>query len=120
MASRLMSDTILTLRPRRPTIPAMSMVSRAAARGVLVILTVLGMLLFLYLAEVSQGTTTAFDIDLMKVKYHQLQEQNQELERQIAELESPEHVLRYAEAQGMTARTEAEYVLIKPAPETGQ
>ncbi len=114
MASRLLSDTILTFRPRRPTLPTMSGVSRSAARGAIAILTVLGVLLFLYLAEVSQGSTTAFDIETMQVDYHQLQERNQEVERQIAELESPQHVLRYAQAHGMEARTQAEYVQIKP------
>ncbi len=117
MASRLLSDSILTLRPRRPTLPTMSGVSRSAARSMIVILTVIGILLFLYLAEVSQGSTTAFDIQGMEVRYHQLQERNRELERQIAELESPRHVLRYAAAHGMEPRTEAEYLLIQPKTE---
>lgn len=114
MASRLLSDTILEFRPRRPSLPSMSGLSRSAARAMIVILAVLGTLLFLYLAEVSQGTTTAFDIENLERRYHHLQERNQEMERQIAELESPAHVLKFADTHSMTPRTEVEYVLIQP------
>jgi cell division protein FtsL len=86
----------------------------------LLILTVFGLLLFLYLTEVSQGTSTAFDIETMEVQYQQLQERNQELERELAELESPHHVLEFAAAHGMTPRIEAEHVLIRPTAEAGQ
>ncbi|MBA3530729.1 MAG: hypothetical protein H0T73_02255 [Ardenticatenales bacterium] len=111
MSSRLLSETLLTFRPR-PEIPIFSGVSRAVARRVMVVLTLLGLLLFLYLAEVSQGTTTAFDIEQMEMEFHQLQERNQALEAQIAARESPTHVMRYAEANGMTPRTTAEYLVL--------
>lgn len=114
MASRLLSETLLTLRPR-PKMPALSGISRAVARRVMVALTLLGLLTFLYLAEVSQGTTTTFDIQQMEVEYHQWQERNQALEAEIAELESPQHVLRYAEAHGMQSRTTAEYLRLEAA-----
>jgi cell division protein FtsL len=111
MASRLLSDTILVLRAR-PAAPVMSGMSRVVARRVIAIVTVVHLLLFIYLTEVTQVTTTAFDIEQMEMVYHQWQERNQELEREISELESPQHVLRYAEAHGMTPRTEAEYLII--------
>ena len=111
MASRLLSDTILTLRPR-VAVPTMRASSRVTMRRLLAILTLLVAFLFLYLAQVSQGTTTAFDIQDMETQYHDWQEQNQELEREIAELESPQHVLEFAQARGMTPRTDAEYLSI--------
>ncbi len=111
MASRLLSDTILIFRPR-PNLPVVSGGARVAARRAIALFTVLQLFLFLYLAEVSQGTTTTFDIAGMEQEYHQWQERNQELEREIAALESPQNVLRYAEAHGMMARPEAEYLII--------
>lgn len=116
MASRLLSDTILTVRSRRPEIPTLSGLSRAVARRAIALLTVLGLLLFLYLTEVSQVTTTSLDIEQKQLEYHQMQERNQELEREISELESPLHVLRYAEAHGMSPRTEAQYLIIRAEP----
>ncbi len=112
MASRLLSDTLITFRNTRQ-MPVVSEMSRAVAWRVMAIVTLLGILLFLYLAEVSQVTTTAFDIELMQVEYHQWQERNQALEQEISGLESPQHVFQYAEAHGMTPRVEAEYLTIQ-------
>lgn len=112
MASRFLNNTLLTNRPRRFQLPTLSGLSRVVARRVILLLTALALLLFLYLTEVSQVTTTVFDIERLEVEYGQLQEQNQELEREIAELESPEHVLRYAEEHGLVPRTEVEYIVV--------
>jgi cell division protein FtsB len=112
MASRFLNNTLLTNRPRSFQLPTLSGLSRVVARRVIVLLTVLAILLFLYLTEVSQVTTTVFDIERLKLEYGQLQEQNQELEREIAELESPVHVLRYAEKHRLVPRTEVEYIVV--------
>lgn len=114
MASRILSDSILTTRNQR-TVPARTAVSRVAARRAMGLCLAIAMLLFVYVAEVSQGTTTAFDIEQMTMEHRQWQESNQELERAIAELESPSHVLRYAEAHGMAPRTDMTYLTIPSA-----
>lgn len=116
MASRLLNNTILTVRARRPELPTLSNISRVVARRAIALLTILGVLLFLYLTEVSQVTTTAFDIEQMQLEHHQWLERNQELEREIAELESPQNVLHYAELHGMTPRTDAQYLIIQAEP----
>jgi cell division protein FtsL len=77
------------------------------------VLVLCGLFLFLYLMEVSQTTTTAFDIETMQRQHQQWIERNKVLEAEIAELESPVNVLKFAEANGMTPRTDAEYILIQ-------
>ena len=78
-----------------------------------------GLSLFVYVVEVSTGTTTALDIEQMQMEHRQWQERNQELEREIAGLESPAHVLRFAESNGMVPRTDMTYLTIPalPAPQ---
>jgi cell division protein FtsB len=115
MASRLLSDTLITFRNTRQ-MPVVSEMSRAVAWRVMAIVTLLGILLFLYLAEVSQVTTTAFDIELMQVDYGHWQERNQKLEEEISRLESPQHVLQYAQAHGMAPRTDAQYLTVQSGP----
>lgn len=112
MTSRLLSDTLMTFRNTRQ-MPMVSALPRAVAWRVMAVVTLVGILMFLYLAEVSQVTTTTFDIELMQVDYQQWQERNQKLEEEISQLESPQHVLRYAEAHGMVARTDAQYLTIQ-------
>jgi cell division protein FtsL len=112
MASRLLSDTLITFRNTRQ-MPTVSALPRAVAWRVMAVVTLVGILMFLYLAEVSQVTTTTFDIELMQVEYQQWQERNQKLEEEISQLESPQHVLRYAEAHGMVPRTDAQYLTIQ-------
>lgn len=112
MTSRLLNDTLLTVRTRRLVLSPFSGMSRTIARAVIALLTVLGLFLFIYLTEVTQVTTTAFDIEQMKLEYHQLQELNQQLEREIAEIESPERILHYAKSHGMVPRTDREYIFI--------
>lgn len=113
MASRLVDDTLVTPRPRRTPMPTLSRVSRSVARLTLMVLVLCGLFLFLYLMEVSQTTTTAFDIEVLQRQHQQWVERNKALEAQLAELESPSNVMKYAEAHGMTPRTEAEYILIQ-------
>lgn len=119
MASRLVSDTLVTLRPhnRRSPLPSLSPVSRSLARLALLALTLIGLFMFIYLMEVSGNNTTAFDIEGQQMEYQAWVERNQLLERQIAELESPTHVLEYAEEHGMTPRTDAQYIWVEQVPE---
>jgi cell division protein FtsL len=63
--------------------------------------------------EVSQTTTNAFDIEVLQRQHQQWIERNKALEAEIAGLESPDNVLKFANEQGMTPRTEAEYILIE-------
>lgn len=112
MASRLVSETLVTLRSRGE-MPTVSGISRAAAQRAMIAMTIAGFLLFFYLVEVSQGTTTVFDIEALQVELLQMQERNQELERQIAELESPGHVMEYVGRHGMGPRTGAEYLILR-------
>ena len=114
MASRYLSNTILTARPQRPRLPSMSRLSRATARTAIIIMTLVGALLFLYLAQASQGALTEFDIAMLQGEYEQLLLVNQELERQIAEAESPHRILDFATANGMVPRTDVSYITILP------
>ncbi|MGB0386991.1 MAG: septum formation initiator family protein [Ardenticatenaceae bacterium] len=113
MTSRLLNDTLLTIRTRRLVLSPFSGMSRTIARVVIALLTVIGLFVFVYLSEVTQVTTTTFDIEQMKLDYHQLQEQNHELEREIAELESPPHVLRYVREHGMIQKMDREYIWLE-------
>ena len=114
MASRILSDSILTTRNQRSA-PRRTGVSRVAARRAMGLCMAITMLLFVYVVEVSTGTTTALDIEQMQMEHRQWQERNQQLEREIAELESPAHVLQFAEAHGMVPRTDMTYLTL-PAP----
>ena len=115
MASRILSDSLLTTRNQRS--PARrNPVSRVAARRAMGLCMAIAMLLFVYVVEVSSGTTTALDIEQMQMEHRQWQERNQALEREIAELESPTHVLAFAEAHGMTPRTDMTYLTIPALP----
>lgn len=112
MASRFLNDTLLTDRTPHFVLSPFSGLSRTIAALVIILLTVLALFIFVYLTEVTQVTTTRFDIEQMKIEYNQLQKSNRELERKMAELESPEHVLQYAESHGMVPRTDREYIFV--------
>lgn len=112
MASRLLKETLLTERTRRFVLSPFVGLSRTMASLVMIFLTVLGLFIFVYLTEVTQVTTTRFDIEEMRIRYDQLQKTNRELEREIAELESPEHVLQYAESHRMVLRTDRLYIFV--------
>ena len=112
MASRFLNDTFLTDRTPHFVLSPFSSPSRTIAGLVIILLAVLGLFIFVYLTEVTQVTTTRFDIEQMKIEYNQLEKSNRELERQMAELESPEHVLQYAESHGMVPRTDRQYIFV--------
>ena len=112
MASRLLNDTLLTERTRRLILSPFTRLSRTMASVMMILLTVLGLFIFVYLTEVTQVTTTRFDIEEMRVKYDQLQKTNRELEREIAGFESPEHVLQYVESHRMVLRTDRLYIFV--------
>ena len=112
MTSQPLDDTLLTEHTRRFVFSPFIKLSRTMATLVIVLLTVLGLFIFVYLTEVTQVTTTRFDIEGMRIKYDQLQKTNRELEREIAGLESPEHVLQYAESHGMIPRTDRLYIFV--------
>ncbi len=112
MASRLRNDTLLTGRTPYSILSSFTRRSRTIASLVIIFLTVLALFIFVYLTEVTQVTTTRFDIEQMRVEYDQLQKSNRELERKIAKLESPEHVLQYAESHRMVPRTDRQYLFV--------
>ncbi|MCB0075815.1 MAG: hypothetical protein KDD73_00245 [Anaerolineales bacterium] len=112
MASRYLNNTLVSVRPRRPRLPGMSALSRSSARAAIAIITLIGALLFLYLAQASHGALTAYDIDALEREYNELRIANQELERRIAESEGPQHVLQFAEANGMVERSDVLFVAI--------
>ena len=116
MASRILSDSLLTTRNRQSP-AARAGLSRVRARRVMALCAAIGLLLFIYVVEVSEGTTTAFDIDQMQLEYSQWQESNLELEREIAALESPPHVLRYAASHGMVPTTDVTYLRLQARPQ---
>lgn len=107
--SKLFTEHIFPLRPSR-AVPQVSVITRDMARRGLVLLTLISLILFLYLAEISQVSTTAIDIEALRREYHHLQEENQELERQIAALEGPEVTLRHADSWQMKPATEPVYL----------
>lgn len=109
MASRILSDSLLTTRNKRSAATYAGL-SRVRARRVMALCAAIGLLLFIYVVEVSEGTTTAFDIEQMQLEHRQWQERNLELEREIAALESPPHVLHYAESRGMVPSTDVIYL----------
>lgn len=110
--TRLLTEHIFPLRPPR-SLPKVSLITRDMARRGLVLLTLIGLILFLYLAEISQVSTTEIEIEDLRQKYTHLQEQNQELEREIAELESPFRVLEYANKSGLRPSAPT-YLDLKP------
>jgi cell division protein FtsB len=107
--SKLFTTHVFPLRPPR-TLPQVNFITRDMARRGLILLTLIGLLLFLYLAEISQVSTTAIDIEALQREYLHLQEENQELERQIAALESPETVLNYVAQHEMKPVSEPVYL----------
>lgn len=112
MASRLLNDTLLTDRTSYFVFSAFTGRSRAIASLVIILSTVLALFIFVYLTEVTQVTTTRFDIEQMRVDYDQLQKSNRELERKIARVESPEHILQYAESHRMVPRIDRQYLFV--------
>lgn len=112
MASHFVNDTLLTNRTSAFVLFPFAASSRTIAGLVIILLTVLGLFIFVYLTEITQVTTTRFDIEQIKFEYNQLQKSNRELERKIAELESPEHILQYAESHGMVPRTDRQYIFV--------
>nr|WP_290667576.1 septum formation initiator family protein [Ardenticatena sp.] len=120
--SRLMRESFWRVQRTRP-VRRLNLLSGEIAQRALLLLVLIGILLFLYLAQVSQVAITQFDIEKMEREYIQLQEANRELEREIAELESPAHVLQFARENGYVPVYEADYLSIEPetpAPEDGQ
>ncbi|KPL87207.1 MAG: hypothetical protein D6802_05405 [Ardenticatenia bacterium] len=113
--SRLMRESVWRVQQTRP-VRRLSAFSGETAQRALLLVVLIGILLFLYLAQVSQVATTQFDIEKMEREYIQLQEANRELERQIAELESPEHVLQFARENGYVPVYEAEYLVLPAEP----
>ncbi len=110
--NRLMDQSVLHVRKTKA--PAGTQVmSGTTARRAVVLLVLIGLILFLYLAEISQLNTTAFDIQELERQYQQLQEANRELERQIAELESPAHVLEFARQNGFVPVYDADPLYIE-------
>ncbi|MDQ7028335.1 MAG: septum formation initiator family protein [Ardenticatenia bacterium] len=107
-----MNQSVLRVRGTKVLPPTQIMTGPTAQRA-LILLFLIGLILFLYLAEVSQMNTTAFDIQALERRYRQLQEANRELERQIAELESPTRVLEFARQNGFTPAYEADEVIIQ-------
>lgn len=112
--NRLMDQSVLHVRKVEAPSGLQVMTSATAKRAV-VLLVLIGLILFLYLAEVSQLNTTAFEIQDLERQYQQLQEANRELEREIAELESPTHVLEFARQNGFTPVYDADPLYIERA-----
>lgn len=110
--SRLLNESVITVRAPQ-NVPQLQFMTRDLIQRALVLLVLIGLILFLRLAEVSQVSTTEFDIEKLDREYHQLQETNRELEREIAELESPAHVMEFAEEQGFEPAYDADYVIIE-------
>ncbi|HBY97780.1 MAG: kinetochore protein SPC24 [Ardenticatenaceae bacterium] len=98
--TKLFTEHVFPLRPVR-SLPRVSLITRDMARRGLLLLTLIGLILFLYLAEISQVSTTEIEIENLRQTYTNLQEQNQELEREIAELEGPARVLNDATKNGL-------------------
>ncbi|GEM_PF-5917827 len=117
--SRLMNQSILRVRGTARTLSAPQIMTGPVARRALLLLSLIGLILFLYLAEISQMNTTAFDIQALERRYRQLQETNRELERQIAELESPARVLEFARENGFVPAYEADEIIIELTPDAG-
>lgn len=117
-----MRESVWRVQQTRPA-RRLGTFSGETAQRALLLLVLIGVLLFLYLAQVSQVATTQFDIEKLEREYIQLQEANRELEREIAELESPEHVLQFARENGYVPVYDAEYLLLNAdaeAPATEQ
>ncbi len=110
--NRLMDQSVLHVRKAKPAAESQVMTGTTARRAV-VLLVLIGLILFLYLAEISQLNTTAFDIQELERQYRQLQEANRELERQIAELESPAYVLEFARQNGFVPVYDADPLYIE-------
>lgn len=110
--SRLLNESVITVRAPQ-NVPQLQFMTRDLIRRALVLLVLIGLILFLRLAEVSQVSTTEFDIEKFNREYHQLQETNRELEREIAELESPDHVMEFAQEHGFEPAYDADYVIIE-------
>jgi len=107
--TKLLTEYLLPLRPPR-RLPKVSLITRDVARRGLVLLTLIGLILFLYLAEISQVSTTEIEISNLRQTYTHLQEQNQELEREISELEGPSRILDYAAMNGLEPAGEPTYL----------
>jgi len=78
--SRLMRESFWRVQRTRPA-RRLNLFSGEIAQRVLLLVVLIGILLFLYLAQVSQVAITQFDIEKMEREYAQLQEANRELER---------------------------------------
>lgn len=110
--SRLLNESVITVRAPQ-SVPQLQVMTRDLIQRALVLLVLIGLILFLRLAEVSQVSTTEFDIEKLEREYHQLQETNRELEREIAELESPDRVMEFARQNGFEPAYDADYVIIE-------
>lgn len=110
--SRLLKESVITVRAPQ-NVPQLQFMTRDLIQRALVLLVLIGLILFLRLAEVSQVSTTEFDIEKLDREYHQLQETNRELEREIAELESPANVMEFAHEHGFEPAYDADYVIIE-------
>lgn len=117
--SRLLNESVITVRAPQ-NVPQLQFMTRELIQRALVLLVLIGLILFLHLAEVSQVSTTEFDIEKLNREYHQLQETNRELEREIAALESPAHVMEFAEEHGFEPAYDADYVVIEPGQPEAQ
>lgn len=123
--SRLLNESVIRVRAGQSW-PRLQLMTRDLVRRTLILLVLIGLILFLHLAEVSQVNTTSFDIQELELQYQQLQDTNRELEREIAELESPKHVLEYARRNGFQPTYNADHIVIASgrtdpvAPSTGQ
>lgn len=112
--SRLLNESVIRVRASE-RVPRLHFMTRDTVRRALTLLVLIGLILFLHLSEVSQVNTTSFDIEKLEREYQQLQETNRELEREIAELESPAHVMEFARQNGYEPAYDADYVVIESA-----
>lgn len=111
--TKLFTQYVVPLRAPRH-LPKVSLITRDMARRALVLLTLIGLILFLYLAEISQVSTTEIEIENLRQMYTNLEEQNQELEREIAELESPLRVVDHANKSGLKPGSVPLYLDLRP------
>jgi hypothetical protein len=93
---------------------------RKAALGMLLIIITVSLIGWLYLTQASSLTTTSFEIDQLRTELATLQQQDVELELQIAEWEALARIERRALELGFGPPSQVLYLPVPNYPATDQ
>jgi len=80
-------------------------------------LVLIGALLFLYLAEVSEEATTRAEVERLHSQHLQITRHINDLVLEIAKMQSPQVVLVKARSLGMTHTSNPDYLQVDSLPE---